>query len=260
VAFTLNLFHRALGAVEGFGSPRAWAFAQIGIHAYLRRFAGDSEVRRIRATLAERLFAMFRKTDDPEWPWFEDDLTYANARVPHALLLSGQWMYRPEMIETSLRALDWLARIQTSPQGHFVPVGNDGWHGRGRAKARFDQQPIEAQAMIDASIEAFNVTRDERWRQLAVMCLEWFLGRNDLRASLYDHATGGCRDGLYPEGVNQNEGAESTLAWLSSLLAMQAAGASSPAAEVLAKTPVEQSQEEKPEAPNPKSEVISKHE
>ena len=231
MGLTLNLFQRALPIVESFRSPRSWAFTLVGIHAYLRRFSGDSRVRRVRATLAERLFEMFRQHAGNSWPWLEDCLNYCNAKIPHALILSGQWMRCQEMLETGLRALEWLVGIQVSPQGYFVPVGNRGWYTRGGAKARFDQQPVEAHATIEACVEAYNVTRHERWMDTARMCLDWFLGRNDLRVSLYDPATGGCRDGLQSEGVNENQGAESTLAWLMSLLTMRARLAGGPASD-----------------------------
>ncbi|HUV40060.1 MAG TPA: glycosyltransferase family 4 protein [Planctomycetota bacterium] len=221
-ALTLSLFQQALSPVEEFGSPRAWAFALIGIHAYLKRFSGDTRVKRMRETLAGRLFEMFEHNADHAWPWLEDSLHYCNAKIPHALLLAGRALGRDDIIATALTALEWLVNLQTSPQGHFVPVGSDGWYVRGKTQARFDQQPIEAHAMIDACIEAFRVTGSTRWMECAQMCFDWFLGRNDLRLSLYDHATGGCRDGLQSEGVNQNQGAESTLAWLMSLLSMRA--------------------------------------
>jgi hypothetical protein len=119
-----------------------------------------------------------------------------------------------------LESLKWLLSIQTE-EGHFVSIGCNGWYEKGGSKARFDQQPIEANAMIEVCIEAFNVTRDKTWYDNAVMCFNWFLGHNDLNMPLYDPKTGGCRDGLMANGINQNEGAESTLAWLLSLMTLQ---------------------------------------
>ncbi len=124
------------------------------------------------------------------------------------------------MIEAGLRSLEWLVRIQTDPKGHFVPIGNHGWFSRNGERARFDQQPIEAQSMIDACIEAYNITRDEKWIEEARLCFDWFLGKNDLNVHLYDYKTGGCCDGLTANGANRNQGAESTLAWLLSLLSL----------------------------------------
>jgi len=217
----VNLFHRSVGVTAHFRSPRALAFSLIGMHAYLRRFGGDSGVRRLREQLAERLYRQFREHSTAKWPWLEDSLNYANGRLVQALLLSGQWLARGKMVEQGLRSLEWLMKVQTAPEGHLSPVGNKGWYCRGGTKARFDQQPVEAHALLDACLEAHNVTQDSRWVDEANRCLEWFLGRNDLGESLYDHTTGGCRDGLLAEGPNQNEGAESTLAWLLSLAAIE---------------------------------------
>jgi hypothetical protein len=216
----LNLFERALPVMSNFQSPRAWAFGLVGIHAYLRRFSGDSEVRRVRAILANRLFELYKVNANDDWPWIEDKLTYANGKISQSLLLSGQWLQQGDMVEAGFRSLEWLVQIQNDPKGHFVPIGNDGWWARNGHRARFDQQPIEAHNMIEACIEAYKISGDEKWIAAAQRCLEWFLGRNDLNASLYDYKTGGCCDGLTPDGANRNQGAESTLAWLLSLLNM----------------------------------------
>ncbi len=216
----LNVFERSLKTTADFSSPRAMAFALVGIHAYLRKFSGDSEVRRVRACLADKLFKIYQANTTEDWPWLEDTVTYANGKIPQALLLSGQWLQRGEMIEAGLRSLEWLVRIQSDSRGHFVPIGNRGWFSRNGERARFDQQPIEAQSMIEACVEAYNVTRDKKWIEEARRAFEWFLGRNDLNAPLYDYTTGGCRDGLTADGPNLNQGAESTLAWLLSLLSL----------------------------------------
>jgi hypothetical protein len=215
-----TLFNKALGAAESFHSPRAIAFSLVGIHAYLDKFSGDSDVRRNREVLADRLFDLFKNNATDSWPWLENALNYANGKLPHALLLSGQWMQRSDMIDMGLNSLKWLITIQTE-DNHFVPIGSNGWYEQGGTRARFDQQPIEADAMVEACVEAFNVTRDKSWFDNAVMCFNWFLGHNDLNVPLYDPKTGGCRDGLMADGINQNEGAESSLAWLLSLMTLQ---------------------------------------
>lgn len=220
MALASTLFKQAVKAVEHFLSPRAVAFALIGIHAYLQKFSGDSEVRRIREILANRLFDQFERTEKPEWPWLEKALNYANGKLPHALLLSGQWMQNNHMIDMGLRSLKWLINLQTE-NGHFSPIGNHGWYEENGQRARFDQQPIEAHTNIEACVEAFNCTQDRIWIDHALMCFNWFLGHNDLNTPLYDPMTGGCRDGLMSDGINQNEGAESTLAWLLSHRVMQ---------------------------------------
>jgi glycosyltransferase involved in cell wall biosynthesis len=214
----MNLFERALSAMAHFRSPRAWAFGLVGIHAYLRRFGGDSEVRRERETLAEKLFELFQANATEDWPWIEGALNYANGKIPQAMLLSGRWLHRSDMIEAGLGSLNWLIQIQTDSRGHFAPIGNHGWFVRNGQQARFDQQPIEAQNMIEACIEAYKITKDAKWIEEARCCFDWFLGRNDLNAPLYDYRSAGCCDGLTADGANLNQGAESTLAWLLSLL------------------------------------------
>ncbi|MGB6042837.1 MAG: hypothetical protein WBF93_06725, partial [Pirellulales bacterium] len=202
-------------------APRAWAFTIVGAHGYLRKYSGDSEVRRIRESLSNRLYDLFEAQATDDWPWVEEKLTYANGKLSHALLMSGQWMERDDMTELGLRSLEWLLSVQTEPDGTLSPVGNNGWHDRDGESARFDQQPIEVHALLEACIEAYNVSADGRWLVEARRCFDWFLGKNPLNAMLYDYETGGCRDGLQADGVNENEGAESTLACLLSLLAIR---------------------------------------
>jgi len=220
LAMSTTLFGKALPAVEDFHSPRAIAFSLVGIHAYLNKFAGDSDVRRVRDVLADRLFNQFKNNATDTWPWLENALNYANGKLPQALLLAGRRMRRKDMIDMGLRSLKWLLAIQTE-DGHFVPIGSNGWYEQGGPRARFDQQPIEANSMVEACVEAFNVTRDKSWFDSAVRCFNWFLGNNDLNLPLYDPKSGGCRDGLMADGINQNEGAESSLAWLISLMTLQ---------------------------------------
>jgi len=220
LSINTSLFNKALRAVENFHSPRAIAYSLLGMNAYLDKFSGDSDVRRIRTVLADRLFDRFKENKTDDWHWTENALNYANGRLPHALLLSGHRMQRGDMLDMGLLSLKWLLTLQTE-DGHFVPIGSNGWFERGGSRARFDQQPVEANAMIEACVEAFYITRDKSWFDNAVMCFNWFLGQNDLNMPIYDPKTGGCRDGLMANGINQNQGAESSLAWLLSLMTLQ---------------------------------------
>jgi hypothetical protein len=218
-----KVFEQALPAILKSTSPRAWAFALIGIQEYLRRVAGDRRAGQVREELSGRLLTLYRKHRADDWRWYEDRLTYCNAALPHALLLCGHAMSNHAMTEAGLESLDWLADLQRADAGskHFVPIGSNGFYPRGGERALFDQQPVEAQAMISACLEAFRVTGDKRWRKEARRAFEWFLGRNDLNLPIYDPTTGGCRDGLHPDRVNENQGAESTLAFLHSLLELR---------------------------------------
>jgi hypothetical protein len=150
-------------------------------------------------------------------------VTYDNARFCQALILSGQWMPDGEALEVGLQSLRWLASLQTTPAGHFRPVGSNGFYLRDGARADYDQQPVEAQAMVSACHEAFRATQDPLWSQEAKRSFEWFLGRNDLGQPLYDFSTGGCSDGLHEDRVSENQGAESTLAFHLSLAEMKTA-------------------------------------
>jgi glycosyltransferase involved in cell wall biosynthesis len=211
------LFQRGLGAVARFSSPRAWAFAIIAIHEYLRTFSGDRVVSQTRDTLTHMLADLYRANSSPDWKWFERIVTYDNAKLSHAMILSGQWTAQTEILDIGLTSLRWLLDAQTAEAGHFAPIGCHGFWTRGGKCARFDQQPLEAHAMISACLEAYAATRDEFWRTSARRCFEWFLGRNDLGQSLYDPTTGGCRDALLQDHLNQNQGAESSLAFHLSL-------------------------------------------
>ncbi len=218
-----QLFEQALPTVFDFTGPRPLAFALLGIHEYLQRFPGDRMANQVRTELAERLLALYRNHRSTGWYWYEDQLTYCNAILPHALLVSGAAIPNHAMIEAGLESLHWLANLQhpEGKDGYFVPIGSDGFYPRGGERARFDQQPVEAQAMISACLEAQRVTDDSSWQKEAERVFEWFLGRNDLNLSLYDPTTGGCRDGLHPDRANENQGAESTLAFLQSLLELR---------------------------------------
>ncbi len=217
---SLDIFIRAVSVLPELQSPRAIAYSLIGIHAYLVRFGGDSNVKRVREQLANKLFEYYQTNASADWPWIEKTLTYDNGKIPQALLLSRVWLQRGDMIDTGLKLLEWLIKIQINEKGQFSSVGNTGWYTRGEKKARFDQQPIEAQSIIDACIEAYKITKDNKWINQARLCMEWFLGNNDLNIAIYDYKTGGCFDGLTPMGPNKNQGAESTLMWLLSLLDM----------------------------------------
>ena len=220
IALATQLFMEGLPVTESFTSPRAWAFGIVGMHWYLRRFGGDSEVRRYRQVLTDKLADQFAGYATDDWPWFEDRLTYCNAKLPHALLMSGKWMRRNELIDMGKRSLQWLLDVQTNDNGMLSIVGSEGWWIRDQKRAQFDQQPIDVHGLVDACIEAYRVTREDHWLKQARRAFNWFLGDNDLRTPVYDFTTGGCRDGLHMDRVNGNQGAESTLAWLMSLLQM----------------------------------------
>jgi hypothetical protein len=124
------------------------------------------------------------------------------------------------MVRAGLASLEWLVSVQRAGGDWFVPVGSNGFYRKDGERARFDQQPVEAAATVSACLAAFRLTNEKQWRDEAVLAFKWFLGRNDLGLPLYDAASGGCRDGLHADRVNQNEGAESTVSFLFALVEM----------------------------------------
>jgi glycosyltransferase involved in cell wall biosynthesis len=221
VAVANKLFKSALPALETFGDSRAIAFPILGIQAYLRRNEDDQHVRELLQTLGNRLSTRFMQYATDDWKWHEDHLTYDNARMPQALMACGRATQNDDMVSLGIGVLEWLRDVQVDPSvGWFVPVGNRGWYPKSGSIAQHDQQPLEAAAMIGACIEAYECTQGEEWIQLATTCFDWYLGKNDRQTKLYDHASGGCRDGLQQDGVNENQGAESTLSYILSLLAL----------------------------------------
>ena len=218
-----RMFELALPAAIEFKSPRACAFALLGLQEYLDSFPGDRAALGGSDVLANRLLNSYRAHRSDDWKWFENSLAYSNARLPQALIRAGMRAANTEMVSAGLEALDWLVTIQRCEvKGHFVPIGSQGFYSKKTEKARFDQQPVEACAIVSACLQAHRATGKGRWRKEAWSAMNWFLGDNDLQIALYDSTTGGCRDGLHPDRANENQGAESTLSFLMALLEMRA--------------------------------------
>ena len=217
-----RLFEFSLTTAMEFSSPRAWAYTLLGIQEYLDAYPGDRDAQRVRSALAQRLLEMYAAVHSTDWKWFEDVLAYGNARLPQALLLVGSACSDDRMLSTGLEALDWLLTQQRcETNGHFVPIGSQGFYRKGGEKARFDQQPIESAGAVSACLQAYRITGEQHWRTEAWSAFNWFLGDNDLQLPLYDSVSGGCRDGLHPDRANENQGAESTLSFLMALLEMR---------------------------------------
>ena len=213
------LFQEAWAATAALTHPRPWAYALLGGLAYLERFPGARRVQERLRELAQDLEARFREGAAPGWPWFEAVATYDNAILPAALIAAGRFFGEAAWLERGLAVLRWLVEIQTDPHdGHLTFIGNRGWFRRGGPRARFAQQPIEAAAMAEAAARAWEATGDPAWRELVERCVGWFLGENDRGCRLVDLQTGGAHDGLEATGPNANQGAESGLAWLHTLL------------------------------------------
>ncbi len=206
-SWAMELFQRALPESEKTSSPRTWALSLLGIHEYLRRLGGDRSVSQISETLTAKLVDLYERTATVDWPWFEESLSYNNVKLSHALIVSGRWSNDARATEIGLQSLRWMCERQLSPDGRFRPIGCLGFSRRGGPTAVFDQQAIEAHAMVSSSIEAFQIDNDPFWVEQAHLAFDWFLGRNDLGLPVYNMSTGGCHDGLQEHQVNENQGA-----------------------------------------------------
>jgi len=219
LACSTRLFTDALRVMEQFKTPLAYALALLGLHAYLSRYSGDTQARRMRTHAADELLRRFHETQRDDWPWHDLTVDAEAARLPHALILSGQWVPDQDMMRQGLRTLDWLVGCQL--EGDRVSlIGDNGWYDLSGKRANFDQRPTDAMALIEACAEAYRATREDRWIEHARRFLGWFLGENDIQAMLYDQRTGGCRDVLHADGPNLNQGAAATLAWLQAQLSV----------------------------------------
>jgi glycosyltransferase involved in cell wall biosynthesis len=215
------LFAEAVQSVEAFKSPRAWAFTLLGLDAFRVPFADNARAMELQHLLAARLLSILSSVETQGWVWFEDGLSYDNARLPQALIVTGASVGEPHYSSAGLRALRWLMTLQTAESGFFRPVGSQSFGDLRRPPRAFDQQPLEATASVSACLAAWRADGDPSWKTHAVRAFEWFLGSNDLATSLVDPETGSCCDGLHPGRANENRGGESVVSYLLSLAEMR---------------------------------------
>ncbi|WP_026792704.1 glycosyltransferase family 4 protein [Pleomorphomonas oryzae] len=212
-----DLFAKALPVVEDFRSPRALAATLLGLVPFRAARPDDETAGRLQLLLSDRLMASIAAVESPDWTWFEEGLSYDNARLPQALIATGLAIREGALVRAGLRALDWLVNVQTAPSGLFRPVGSHSFGALRQAPEPFDQQPLEAAATISACVVAWNATKNLKWKIEAERAFAWFMGANDLSIPLVDIKTGRCRDGLHPDRANENSGAESVVCYLLSL-------------------------------------------
>jgi hypothetical protein len=212
------LFEQAMPSVREFTSPRAWAFTLLGLEALRSSADRGAPVAEIQHLLAGRLLSMLSAVATPDWLWFENELAYDNARLPQALIVTGESTSTPAYTAAGLRALRWLTAVQTSEAGFFRPVGSQSFGAKRQRPRPFDQQPLEAAATVAAALAAWRADGDLQWRAAAAGALEWFFGANDLSVALIDASTGSCRDGLHPDRANENNGGESVVSYLLALV------------------------------------------
>jgi len=213
------LFDQTFHIFDTMRYVRAFAFAILGTYYALRRHP-DAAVEHTMRRLADKIVESFQKFERDDWPWFDDAVTYENGRVPQALILAGLQLDDDQLVTRGLGSLDWLLEVQTGDDAQISLIGNRGWYRRGRPRARFDQQPVELAALIGACKAAHRATGDPHYLAEMRRCFDWFLGSNDIGVPLIDFKSRGCYDGLSCDGVNLNQGAESLVSWLLSLLIM----------------------------------------
>ncbi|MBS1726880.1 MAG: glycosyltransferase [Armatimonadetes bacterium] len=227
----MKLFGETVSSMESWLSPRSLAFGLLGIEQLFGREEFTSNLQLLAETGAERLSNSRKEHYRRDWPWFEPYLSYCNATLASGYLAASRILGLRQMQDDAIESLDWLWNIQDGGT-FFDPIGCDQVYQRDGERPEFDQQPVEVGSMISACLAAFRATRDEIWRNRAWKCFDWFFGENRLGIPLCDQQTGACYDGLQPSSVNLNQGAESTLAYLTACEEMKLAGIHQPIAKL----------------------------
>lgn len=213
-----DIFSRAYHHIEKLVSLRGIANSIVGVCQYIKYNYPDDQKTDLVASLSNKMVRMYQDNKSDKWYWFEPILTYDNAILPLALLNAYEITSDETYLSVAFESLHFL-ESKVFQKGILSPIGNQGWHKPGKTRAKFDQQGIDAMAMVLCYQQAFRVTRDKKYLKRMYQSYQWFLGKNDMGLSLYDPSTGGCADGLHSEGINLNQGAESTLAyWISHMV------------------------------------------
>jgi hypothetical protein len=213
-ALARELLDAALPALADLRSLRAQAYVILAWgHLHTAAVSDIDLLESVALSAAERLVECFRRSERPDWQWFESRLTYANAVLPHALFIAGQHWPKEDFADVAETSFAFLDR-ETTAGSIFWPIGNSDWYSHGETKSLYDQQPVEAVTMAEAAFAAFDLLRDEKHLSAFCRAHDWFHGQNSMKESLANLPSGACFDGLHPLGVNRNQGAESTLAFL----------------------------------------------
>jgi len=209
-----ELIEAVVPALSELRSLRAQAYVILAWgHLWTNRVRDIELLELVASSAAQRLIEFYARSVRPEWQWFESRLTYANAVLPHALFVAGRRWPDESYLDVAEASFDFLDRATTA-EDMFWPVGNSDWYPHGEEKALYDQQPVEAVTMADAALAGFDVNHDDKYLASFCRANDWFHGQNSLREALAEPLCGACYDGLQPLGVNRNQGAESTLAYL----------------------------------------------
>jgi hypothetical protein len=215
-----EIFDKAFKWASTFTSPRAQALSTMGLFHYQKAYPADPNAASNMKFLGNKLLNLYEHASSNAWNWFEPYLTYANARLPHALFLAYECIGETKYLQVASKSMDFLTRMQTINRT-FVSIGNRGWYKKGAERALYDQQPIEAACTTEAAVAAHRNTGKEEYRRAAIEAFEWFFGKNLQGLSVYDSRTGGCCDGITSRGLNLNKGAEATTAYLQARLSLE---------------------------------------
>jgi hypothetical protein len=215
-----EIFDKLLPWAFKFNSPRAKAFAVVGLSRYQKAFVDDRNPAKSLVVFAEQLLEQYENNRADNWHWFEPYLTYSNGRLPQALFEAYKVTLNERYIEAAMESTNFLLKVQTI-NGIFVPVGNHGWYSKGGDRAIYDQQSVEAATMTEAALSAYRMTGLGIYRKVAEKIFSWFFGENTLKIQVYNSDMGGCYDGITPQGLNLNMGAEATVCHLSARLELE---------------------------------------
>ena len=213
------IFDNGVKHVDKLDSVRSKVFSLIGLYNYYKVYSAEDIKDKIKL-LADKLIDYYNEISDDNWFWFEDSLTYSNGKIPEALFMAYDITKNEKYLEIAEKSLNFLSSLLIL-DGKLVLIGHKGWYKRGRERAFYDQQPVDASSMVQVYMTAFKITNKKEYYDNAFLAFQWFLGKNMLNQMVYDEATGGCYDGLLPNCINLNQGAESTISYLLARLSLE---------------------------------------
>lgn len=215
-----EIFDRGFQNVSSFRSPRAKAFTILGLCRYYDAFGEDKNLPENIVSLTNQMIEGYQHFSSADWCWFEPYLTYANGRLTQALFSAYDIVGEDKYLQIAKESFDFLVKLQVIDD-RFVPIGNRGWYKRGAQRALYDQQPIEASCMVEAAVTGFRATKEKRYQRVAHTAFDWFQGKNSKSVMVCDPNTGACYDGITPQGLNLNQGAEATISYLLASLELE---------------------------------------
>ena len=215
-----EIFDRAFRWACFFKSPRAIAFAILGLGHYHKAYINDQKLAQNIKILSDKLLEYYVNTNSSDWHWFEPYLTYVNGMLPQALFEAYQETKQAKYIQVAEESLKLLLDVQIL-NSQFVPIGNHGWYEKGKLRSIYDQQSVEAASMTEAALSAYRETDNSYFKTMARTIFNWFLGKNTQKAFVYNSTTGSCYDGITEKGLNCNQGAEATVSYLSARIELQ---------------------------------------